>query len=494
MARPLLLAALVAFAASSYAQYSGVTPPPAEFKPGWDTINPIDAKTWLTYLAGPETQGRGTGQIGFQKAADFMAARFKEFGIKPAGKNGSYFQGVPFQRAIAKAGTSFFQVGGTKIEAGKGLAFTRPTGSGEAEGDVVFVSVKGDGELADPTVLKDKFVVLIDGAAVRAKLRGQIFDQDARLVRIVDKIENTSENVRRKSDNPPPAGPGRTLSTAIIARDRLAGLAKACGIDLTKLKVDGETGAVAAAGTGKAKLVADVVWEDYDVPNVVGIIEGSDPNLRAEYVGLGAHLDHLGVSNGVVYPGADDDGSGSTSLLLAARALAKSPVKPKRSIILMAFCGEEMGLIGSGYYVNNPLFPLDKMSCELQMDMVGRNEESQNEKASDNIDTIHLVGSQRISKELHDAVLAANSHVGFKFEYDEEDVYTRSDHYQFASKGIPIAFLFDGFHPDYHQPTDTVEKINFDKIANAARLFYLVAMDAATRPAMMKREVSKTGG
>jgi Zn-dependent M28 family amino/carboxypeptidase len=160
----------------------------------------------------------------------------------------------------------------------------------------------------------------------------------------------------------------------------------------------------------------------------------------------------------------------------------------------MAFCGEEMGLIGSAHYANNPIFPLDKMTCLLQVDMVGRNEESQNDKPEDNIDTIHLVGSKRLSMELHQAVLDANKYVNFKFEWDEEDVYTRSDHYNFAAKGVPIAFVFSGFHPDYHQPTDTMDKINFDKIVSTARLFYATALDAANRPAKLKKDASSSGG
>ena len=147
-----------------------------------------------------------------------------------------------------------------------------------------------------------------------------------------------------------------------------------------------------------------------------------------------------------------------------------------------------MGLIGSRYYTDHPLIPTEKMICHLQMDMVGRNEESSQEPAAENVDTIHLVGSKRLSSELHALVLEMNRYVNFRFEYDEEDVFSRSDHVNFHNKGIPVAFLFDGFHPDYHQPTDTVDKINLDKIANAARLFYLVAFEAANREAPFKKD------
>ncbi|MBX7135633.1 MAG: M28 family peptidase [Fimbriimonadaceae bacterium] len=492
MARSVTLAALALASAFAHAQYSGAVAPPDDLKGGWDTITVSSARTWMNYLAGPETQGRGTGQAGYQKAADFMAAKFKEFGCLPASKDGTYFQNVPFQRATADK-SSFFEVGKVKVSVGQGFGFGNPTGSGEAEGGIVFVSMKGDVELADPSVLKGKFVVLMSGGQPGRKFRRQMFDQDARLVRVADKVPASSEGVRRKSANEPPQGPGRTLSTGVLELSKAKQIAAAAGVNPTMLNVAGAEGIVVQPGSGTAKMVASVKWEDVGVPNVVAMIEGSDPTLKAEVVGLGAHLDHLGVSGDTVYPGADDDASGNTSLLLVAQAMAKNPVKPKRTVLFMAFCGEEMGLIGSGYYANNPIFPLDKMTCELQMDMVGRNEETKDEKASDNVDTLHLVGSKRISTELHNAVLEANKHVNFKFEYDEEDVYTRSDHYQFASKGVPIAFLFSGFHPDYHQPTDTLDKINFDKIANAARLFYLVGMDAANRPAMFKREVTEKG-
>jgi Zn-dependent M28 family amino/carboxypeptidase len=179
-------------------------------------------------------------------------------------------------------------------------------------------------------------------------------------------------------------------------------------------------------------------------------------------------------------------------MLLVAEAVSKNPVKPKRSIVFMAFCAEEMGLIGSKYYTDNPIMPLENMVCLLQMDMVGRNEQTNTERAEDNVNTIHLIGSKRISTELHNITIDANRHIGFEFEYDEEDVYTRSDHYNFAAKGVPITFVFSGFHPDYHQPTDTPDKINFDKIVSAARLNYLVLQRVSELPHMVRRDV--TGG
>lgn len=494
--RLMCLPAALCLASAALAQYPGAEPPPASIKTGWDTISKEDIKKWMSYLAGPECAGRGTGQPGFQKAAEYMAARFKEFGLKSANPDGSYFQPVPFTKTAVVPSESYIELvgAGLKITAGKRLAFTGASGDAEAEAGVVFVDGSGDAELADPKVVEDKIVIFM-GAQPSRRLRSQVTGAGARLIRVADSVPDSPGAIRRKSANAPPNNPGRTLSTIVISREAAQELAKACKADLSKLApTEADPSARAVAGEGTLKLAAKVKTEDVMVPNVVAMIEGSDPVLKDEVVGLGAHLDHLGESNGQIYWGADDDASGNCSLLAIAQAMAKNPEKPKRTVLFMAFCGEEMGLIGSAFYANNPIFPLDKMTCLLQMDMVGRNEEAQNDKPEDNLDTIHLVGSKRLSMELHQAVLDANKYVNFKFEWDQEDVYTRSDHYNFAAKGVPIAFVFSGFHPDYHQPTDTHDKINFDKIVSTARLFYATALDAANRPAKFKKDSPPTGG
>ncbi|MBC8063806.1 MAG: M28 family peptidase, partial [Chlorobia bacterium] len=168
--------------------------------------------------------------------------------------------------------------------------------------------------------------------------------------------------------------------------------------------------------------------------------------------------------------------------------------KPKRSILFMCFSGEEMGLVGSAYYAANPIIPLEKMQCLMQMDMVGRDsfgaqngDQKRIDKVEENRDTMRLVGSKRISQEYDDIIQDVNQFVGFKFKYDSEDVYTRSDHYNFAKNGVPIAFQFCGFTPDYHQPTDTVDKINFEKLVNSAKLCYLTLMKVGNMDGKLKR-------
>jgi Zn-dependent M28 family amino/carboxypeptidase len=213
--------------------------------------------------------------------------------------------------------------------------------------------------------------------------------------------------------------------------------------------------------------------------NVVGIVEGSDPKLKDTYVAYGAHYDHIGYREGIaedrISNGADDDGSGTVAIMAIARAFALGP-RPKRSLLFVWHAGEENGLLGSRYNADYPAVPIDKIVTQLNMDMVGRNKNNDPQQA----DTVFVVGSDRISTELHNINEDANASLAkpMTMDYelndpaDTESIYTRSDHYSYAAKGIPIVFYFTGLHPDYHQPSDSVEKIIFDKVQRVAQLAY----------------------
>jgi hypothetical protein len=493
-----LLPALLMLPLAAFAQFPGAKPVADDFKKGFDAITPGDAKTWLSYLAGPECQGRGTGQPGFQKAADYVAARFKEFGLKPIGDNGTYFQGVPFFRYRVDPNLSYFTTADnpTRTTASKGFSL-----NGGSELDVnlpvVFIRVKGNGSVPSPDALKDKIVVIFsDGGPVNRRLRGTISRAAKVTFTVVDKLSESAWSVSRGklADFKPSA----QSASGSISDQAAKELLKAQGVEDTFLTkaLNADTLEV-TQGTKDTKIVTKVQKEDVSVPNVVGLLEGSDPTLKEEVVAVGAHLDHLGVQTDGIYWGADDDGSGSTAVIAIAKAFSTNPIKPKRSILFMAFCGEEMGLIGSAYYAANPIIPLDKTQCLMQMDMVGRDsygpqngDPNRIDKVEENRDTMRLVGSKRISQEYDDIIQEVNQFVGFKFKYDSEDVYTRSDHYNFAKNGVPIAFQFCGFTPDYHQKTDTVDKINFDKIANSAKLCYLTLMKVGNMDGKLKRNGS----
>ena len=222
--------------------------------------------------------------------------------------------------------------------------------------------------------------------------------------------------------------------------------------------------------------------------NVLGFI----PGVTDEIIVISAHYDHIGYDRGEICNGADDDGSGTSSLLSISKAFQKAfdeGIKPQRGILFLAVSGEEKGLFGSQFYTENPAFPLSKTIADLNIDMVGRQDTIQQDN-----NYIYLIGSDRISKELHTINEQVNKkHVGFKLDYtynakdDPNNFYQRSDHYNFAKNNIPVIFYFGGLHEDYHQPTDDFEKIDFLKLERVSRFVFLTAWELAYR----KKTLSK---
>ena len=230
--------------------------------------------------------------------------------------------------------------------------------------------------------------------------------------------------------------------------------------------------------------------------NVAGYIEGSDK--KDEYVILTGHYDHLGTHNGQIYYGADDDGSGTCAVLEMAEAFSKAKAAgkgPRRTIVFMTVSGEEKGLWGSEYYSNNPLFPLDKTSVDLNTDMVGRIDTER--KTADTLNYVYVIGHNKLSSELVGINEEANTkYTGLTLDYKFDDpndpnrIYYRSDHYNFARKGIPILFFYDGMLlSDYHKPTDTVDKIYWDVYENRVRMIFNTAWTMANRDGMLKRDI-----
>ena len=218
--------------------------------------------------------------------------------------------------------------------------------------------------------------------------------------------------------------------------------------------------------------------------NVLGYIEGTD--LKDELIIITAHYDHLGKHDSLIFNGADDDGSGTVAALEIAEAfmLAKKAGNgPRRSVLIMPVSGEEKGLLGSKYYTDHPIYPLEKTVANLNIDMIGRLDDWH-----DTANYIYLIGADRLSQELHDISEQVNEkHIGLNLDYkfNEEDdpnrYYYRSDHYNFAKNNIPVIFYFNGVHEDYHKVTDTVEKIDFEKTKTITRLIFLTAWELANR-------------
>ncbi len=225
--------------------------------------------------------------------------------------------------------------------------------------------------------------------------------------------------------------------------------------------------------------------------NVVGLIEGSDSVLKHEYIILTAHYDHLGIQDGEIYNGADDDGTGTVALLEIAQAFQKAKDEgngPKRSIVILPVSGEEKGLLGSRYYTENPIFPLENTVANLNIDMIGRLDQFHTNK-----EYVYVIGADKISKELHQINEATNKkYTKLELDYtfnkdnDPNKFYYRSDHYNFAKNGIPVIFYFSGVHEDYHQPSDEVDKILFDKVETISQLVFFTAWELANKPSRLK--------
>jgi Zn-dependent M28 family amino/carboxypeptidase len=222
-----------------------------------------------------------------------------------------------------------------------------------------------------------------------------------------------------------------------------------------------------------------------DSENIWAFIEGSDK--KDEIVVVSAHYDHVGMKDGEIYNGADDDGSGTVALMEIARVFKKAKEEgkgPRRSILILHVTAEEVGLIGSRYYSENPLFPLANTVADVNIDMIGRRDDLHKDSSS----YVYVIGSDYLSSELHEICLNANKRnnlLDLDFKYNDKSdpnrFYYRSDHYNFAKNGIPSVFLFSGVHEDYHKPTDDVDKIEFDAVTKRTKYAFAIAWEIANR-------------
>lgn len=467
---------LATFCSSQAAAQYGETAPIAEsLKPGYDAISSEQCKEWLSLLAGEKFAGRGTGQPGYTKAAHWVSGKLAEFGVEPMGNGGSYFQMLPMTRKIpVPADCKIEGPGGLEISGEDDLGFSRYSEQAQVGGKIALVTMAGDNpQFAGGVSLRDKVVILLtdDDSDFRKQIP-IIRQQPAAVIMVAEKPESQSQLVR--------GGRTRTPGTwSSISPDAANRLMDSLGVERSWLEGPTEDGGNVTDIDAEVRVTVRLREEQVVVPNVIGWLEGSDPEVNDEYIVLGAHLDHLGTRGDELFNGADDNASGSTAILNVAKAMSENPVKPRRSVMFMWFAAEEIGLVGSRYYTDNPTQPLEKCICMFNCDMVGRNEETQEETAAENEGSIHLVGSRKGDENLHNIIMDANRSIGFRFEYDQEGVFGRSDQANFYRAGIPVAFLFGGFHPDYHRTGDDIEKINYKKVASAARLFYLSIYKAA---------------
>ncbi|HEV7889741.1 MAG TPA: M28 family peptidase [Pyrinomonadaceae bacterium] len=503
-------------------------------------------KEILYYIASDEMQGRDTPSPGLDKTAQYIADNLKKLKLKPMGDKGSYFQRIALSKTEVDREHTTAQLGARTFRLGEDFLPLGRT-SGEVEGGVVYagdgwvikskninayegldvrdkvVVVSGDGVVPPPGITLEelrgapggwetpvsyaerhgaKALVLIPRNFERRWRRGPY--NIARPTFAVTRLQDLSdEDEQEEEEAQQPHGlvsviPSRAMLEALFAGEQTD------GAGVLQATTTGQSLKGFALNTDKRlRLSVKLAVTEASTQNVVAVIEGKDSKLKREYVALGAHYDHVGANGGGCRPvgddsicnGADDDGSGTTALLTMAEAFVKGP-RPKRSILFVWHAGEEKGLWGSEYFTAFPTVPLKQVVAQLNIDMIGRSKRPGDTSNANRMltgpDEIYVIGSRMMSDELAAKNVAVNdAYVGLKFNYhydepnDPERLFYRSDHFNYARKGIPIIFFFDGVHEDYHRPTDSPDKIDYQKMQTVARTVFILASELAnarTRP------------
>ena len=476
----------------------------------------------LKIIASADMEGRETGTPGIRMAASYIESQFKEFGLKYSTKVNGYQQFFPLNQDNLQPGV--FKIGDQQMEYAKD--YTIQPGS-DAVGSIKSSALEFVGYGIDEKNyndykgknLKGKIAVMVTGEpklgdnylvsgtdkASRwgfstpmkvnaAKEKGAVgviiinTNWDAIPARMAESSLKTGVYYPRPGDRIVAATMTKSHLQNIFGEKDAAAISEAykAKAALNNLKISTKK---------TAELTYNLQKNVIGSTNVIGYIEGTDK--KDEYVFITAHYDHLGKRGDVIFYGADDDGSGTVSLMEMARAfsIAKKEGKgPRRTIVFMAVSGEEKGLWGSEYYSEHPVFPLDKTTVDLNIDMIGRLDPGRTH--GDSMNYVYIVGDDKLSSDLKPISIAANDQftkleLDYKFNDpdDKERIYFRSDHYNFARKGVPIIFYFDGIHVDYHKPTDTWDKINYDVMEKRARLVFMTAWEMANRDEMLKRDI-----
>lgn len=454
------------------------------------SITEADMRTHLTILASDAYMGRDTGKEGQKMAAAYLKEQFQKDGIPPVPvlRSGlieeGYFQSYPLVeekkgsiRLIDERDT--LALGNGLVYFGENLRSDRTvqqlqwlgngiTGSSKNVAPVVLLMEDGSREVTEMMVWAGARMeeLRVLGAEVIMIVTPRMAEVEAKLGHQLSGSRMRLADGRKKTD-------ASSTQLVLIDAGRLDGLfPKTTWAKVSRSKVGRKVPV-------DLKLVYTSQELELQAENVLAYIEGSDK--KDELVVITAHYDHIGVENGVVYNGADDDGTGTVALLGIAKALAIAKAEghgPRRSVLVMPVSGEEKGLLGSRYYSEHPVFSLENTIADLNIDMIGRTDSTHMGKAP----YVYVIGSDRLSQGLHDANEAANAlYSKLELDYtfnapdDPNRFYFRSDHYNFARKGVPSIFYFSGVHEDYHQPGDDVEKIQFDLLHQRTLLVFHTA-------------------
>lgn len=483
------------------------------------TITQDGLRDKLTIVASAEMEGRETATPGQKKAAAYIEQQFKNLGLKP-GNGNSYQQVYPvYQDELKEAKLTMYNMA-FDFDKHFSISLNSAVNGNWNLGDVAFVSygiVDSSRNDYNGIDVKGKWVMLLDispadmekgesftpaqsrfgNSGLNTKISTARKNGAAGIIIVSKSFNATNRPAASRKGNmymERPTAQQNASPIISVSYQAAASILTRNVPTYTSLK-DIKAGIYPTSTT----IAISKTTNNLESSNVMGLMEGTDK--KDEYVVLTAHYDHLGKrDDGTIYYGADDDGSGTVSVIEMAEAFAEAKAKgkgPRRSILFMTVSGEEKGLWGSEYYAAHPVYPLAKTSVDLNTDMVGRIDPSYK---GDSTNYVFVIGEDKLSSDLMKITDSINQTTKMELDRryndpkDPNRFYYRSDHYNFAKMGVPIIFYFNGVHKDYHRPTDTVEKINFDVMEKRVRLIFNTAWVMANREEMLKRDLPLNAG
>ena len=496
-----------------------------------EQITAAQMREYLTFIASDEMEGRDTPSRGLDLTAKFLATNLARWGLKPAGDDGTFFQKIALRRDQVNKEQTRVKLNDQNLAFGED--YIALPGNAEVSGQLVFAGngwfVKSKNMDAYKGIdAKGKIAVIftslngmprgVSSSDLSSGKPGEDWiapfeyarKQGAIATVVIPDFQfmaNWERNRQRLNERPTTVvdkfqPPEASRLPGIVITPRIANLLfqgeKQNATSLFETTFGGTApDPFELSPNKKMSITISNKGDAIATQNVVAVFEGSDPVLKDEYVALGAHYDHVGIGSPVngdtIYNGADDDGSGTTALLAIAEALVKAPTRPKRSVLFTWHAGEEKGLWGSRYFTDYPTVPLQKIVTQLNIDMIGRSRKEGDTNPRNNSlsgpNEIYVIGSKMMSTELGELTAAVNKgylNLTYNYRYDDPKdpnrFFFRSDHYNYARKGIPIVFFFDGEHEDYHRPGDEAQKIDYEKMQKIVRTVYVMLWEIANRP------------
>ncbi len=480
------------------------------------TIQENDLRSQLFFLASDPLEGRETGTHGQRVAAQYIASRFMQIGLLP-GNGKSYFQ--DFNVASVTLNESSFSIGKNNFDyrkdyfcinladmpqtlstnwafAGYGIEsdnYNNLSGMSLSGKNILILGTNQGKPITNLRMLFANWLQIMENLQSKGAESAWMIVPDSVYNRINIYGNFSTLNLVKEEKKSMPVffiseKMGNLWLQALSKRYSFKGIDALLQKTATLPEVD--------FTKEKLSYKASISSEKIKASNVLGYLEGTDK--KEELIVITAHYDHLGIQNGEVYNGADDDGSGTVTVLELAEAFAKAAAegkRPRRSILFMTVSGEEKGLWGSEFYTENPVFPLQKTVANLNIDMIGRVDKSYAGR-KDSANYVYIIGANKISTELDSINKAVNNasvrivlDEKYNDENDPERFYYRSDHYNFAKNGIPVIFYFTGVHKDYHKPTDDIDKINFTKMVKIGKLIFGTAWELANKENRIRIDV-----